>query len=133
MKLGKKITGNATFSFDYFKNDGFIGCKCQKCLSIINIPIEIYKSGTLVEHSSDDFKHHILPELIEQKIINLKNNKNSCHTNLSNYILWNMNALYLVILCETCNEKYISIFGMGELQPGREEVQFKGLWQILNR
>jgi hypothetical protein len=133
MKLGKMITGNANFSFDYFQNGGQISFDCIKCLSKIILNIEIYKSGKLVEQISDDFESSVLVELIKNKIVNLKNNENSWHLNLSKYILWNMNALYSISVCKKCKSTYISIFGMGELQPGREEVQFKGVWQILSR
>lgn len=52
---------------------------------------------------------------------------------LSKYILWHVDALYCIILCKTCSSKFLAIFGIGEIQPGREEVQFKGIWQIFNR
>lgn len=132
MVLGKKISGEANFSFQYFINGSFIGCDCLKCSSKLALYIEIYKSGKLVEHIYNDFTEDILTELIERKAINVRNDKNKWNLGLSKYILWNMDALYSLIECETCKTKFIAIFGMGELQPGREQVQYKGIWELKN-
>lgn len=133
MTLGKMIAGNASFSFNYFQKGGQIAFNCIKCASTMTLQIEIYTSGKLIEQIADDFEESILLELIEKKIVNLKNDKNSWHSSLRKYILWNMNALYSTTECKKCKTRYIVVFGMGELQPGREEVQFKGIWEILNR
>lgn len=133
MKLGRVIAGNANFSFDFFQNGGHIAFDCIECSKKNILNIDIYKTGKLVEQIVGDFEESILYELIEKKIVNLKNDKNSWDLNLRKYILWNVNALYSIAQCKTCKAEYVSIFGMGELQPGREEVQFKGIWQILNK
>lgn len=133
MKLGKIISGDANFSFQYFINGGYIGSTCSVCETKIALYIEIYKTGKLVEQITDDLDENILAELIENKIVNLRNDKTKRHLRLSKYILWNMDALYFIITCETCKTEFLSIFGMDEIQPGREQVQFKGIWQFINR
>ncbi|MGV3613077.1 MAG: hypothetical protein ACO1N0_19100 [Fluviicola sp.] len=128
----KNLAGSADFTFDYFGNGGFIGCICPDCKSEVKLQIEIYKSGKLVEHLKELFNQSLIDELLERKIIHLKDEKISHHNRLEKYILWNMDALYELISCIGCENAFISIFGMDELQPGREEVQFKGIWKLIS-
>lgn len=130
MSLGKRLTGSADFSFEYFINGGNICYDCNTCSSKVYFHIEIYKTGELVEQVTNDLDDTILYELISKNIVAIRNNKNKWNLGLSKYILRNMDALYSIIRCDTCNAKYMAIFGMGEIQPSREEVQFKGIWEL---
>jgi len=130
MKLDQKIIGAASFTFEYFTKGGYIGCTCPNCSSSIKLNIEIYKSGHLIEMLDQESNSELISELIDKKIINLKHESNKWNSGLKKYILWNMNARYELFQCITCDDQFISVFGMGELQPGREEVQFKGIWKV---
>ena len=132
MLLGEKISGAADFSFQYFTNGGYIGCECSKCSTKLELFIEIYKTGKLVEEITNDFNEDILTEIIKRKIVNIRVDADKWNLRLSKYVLWNMDALYSIIKCETCKTKFIAIFGMDELQPGREQVQYKGIWELKN-
>lgn len=130
MLSDKNLAGYATFSFDYFLNGGFISAICPNCNSEIKLQIEIYKSGKLVEELTKQFSADLIDQLVERKIVNLKDETLRFHERLTKYILWNMDARYEIISCKGCETPFISIFGMDELQPGREEVQFKGIWKL---
>ena len=130
MLLGEKISGEADFSFQYFTNGGFIGCDCSKCSAKLPLYLEIYKSGKLVEEITSDFNEDILTELIQRKAINIRDDTDKWSLRLSKYVLWNMDALYCILRCETCRTQYLAIFGMDEIQPGREQVQYKGIWEL---
>ena len=130
MLLGKNISGPAEFSFEYFNNNGFIGCKCSKCSEKIILDIDISKSGKLLEQITNELDETILNQLIKKKIINIKKDTNQADLRLSKYTLWHVDALYLTLVCKSCNSKFLAIFGMGEVQPGREQVQFKGIWEL---
>ena len=130
MLSGKNLAGYATFSYDYFLNGGFISCTCKDCNSDVNLSIQVYHSGKLVETLEDRYGIHLLQELLESNIVNLKDETNGFHYNLNKYILWNMDARYEIISCAGCQNTFLAIFGMAELQPGREEVQFKGVWKL---
>jgi len=129
MKLGKQISGTAEFSFEYFLSNGFIGCNCSKCSEKIIFNIEINKSGKPVEQITAELNKTILNQLIENKIINLKKDVIKGF-GLSKYSLWYVDALYSILICKSCNSKFLAIFGMGEIQPTREQVQFKGIWEL---
>ncbi|WP_343635046.1 hypothetical protein [Fluviicola sp.] len=131
MLSNQNLAGYATFSFDYFLNGGIISCTCPDCGSDIRLPIRIYQSGKLVEGLADVYGPQLIDELVEKRIVNIKDETSSVHSNLRKYILWNMDARYELISCKGCNNLFLSVFGMAELQPGREEVQFKGIWKII--
>lgn len=126
----KNLAGYATFSYNYFLNGGFISCTCKDCSSEVKLPIQIYRSGKLVETLEDHYGIDLLHELVERKIVNLKDETTRFHSNLSKYILWNMDARYEIISCTGCQNVFLALFGMAELQPGKEEVQFKGIWKL---
>lgn len=130
MLSNTNLAGYATFSFDYFLNGGFIACTCPDCKSEINLPIQIYHSGTLLEKLADQYSMHLIDELVERNIVHLKDEDSRVHYGLEKYILWNMDARYEVIPCKACSSEFLAVFGMAELQPGREEVQFKGIWKL---
>lgn len=120
----QNLAGYATFSFDYFLNGGIISCACPDCGSEVKLPLKIYHSGKLVEELTGVYSQQLIDELVEKRIVNIED------SNLHKYILWNMDARYEIIPCKGCSNAFLSIFGMAELQPGREEVQFKGIWKL---
>lgn len=128
--LANNLAGYATFSFDYFLNGGFIACSCPDCKSEIKLPIKIYHSGKLLKQLENESGMLLIDELVEKKIVNLKDETSRLFSRLEKYVLWNMDARYELISCAGCENRFISIFGMDELQPGREEVQFKGIWKL---
>ena len=130
MLLGKNISGSANFSYEYFINKGFIGCKCSQCSEKIILDIDISNSGKPVEQIAKDLNERVLNRLIEKKIINLKKGFEHRCLRLNKYVLWYIDAFYSIIICKTCNSKFIAIFGIGEVQPGRDQVQFKGIWEL---
>ena len=89
MVLGKNVSGPADFSFDYFTNNGFIGCKCSQCFEKIIFNIDISKSGKPVEQIPVELNGTILNQLIENKIINLKKDVIK-GLGLSKYSLWHL-------------------------------------------
>lgn len=129
MKLGKLLSGSADFSFDYFVNGGFVGCTCAYCSKDLRISIENYNSGKAVEHIVDDLGKYILGELIERKIVK-ENNNDKLRSSASKYMFRSMDALFIIVECEDCKTQYLSIFGMGETQPGREQIKYNGIWEV---
>ncbi|WP_323789326.1 hypothetical protein [Psychroserpens sp.] len=130
MKLGNQILGPADFSFDYFINNGFIGCSCSKCAEKLIITIQLHNSGKPVDQIIDEFDETILNQLIEHKIVNLNRDGKQGDLGFSKYILWHLDALYSIITCKSCSFNFLAIFGIGEIQPGRDQVQFKGIWEL---
>lgn len=126
-KLGKKIMSWATLPMDFFNEENAFVFRCKNCNYRIQLSIPYY-SGGLVEHLEKEEGFLDIQKLLEQKIINLRDEVKQL--NYSKYVLWNMNAHYLKINCSICSDSYITIFGMAELQPGREEIQFKGVWSL---
>ncbi len=126
MPLSTKVIGCATFTYDYFLKGGFIGCSCPNCSAKIEYAIKIFDSGKLVEKLSD----RLIIDLLKKRVINEKDESLSWHSHLRQYILFGMNALYEFIHCPGYDERFLTIFGMAEIQPGREEVQFKGIWRL---
>ena len=132
MILGKRILGGAIFSFDYFSNGGFIGFACIECKKDIKIEIVIYKSGILLEQldSKPEFKS-VLDRLSKLKIVSpYDKEKHKIWSVNSKYVLWGMDARYDIVNCNNCQKKHITIYGMAEIQPGREELQYKGLFEL---
>ena len=129
MKLGKRIIGAADFTFDYFVEGGFIGYSCPTCSAKQEFPLKMYDSGQLVETLEAD----LVNELLEKGIIHVNNKTQEWNACLSNYVLWNVDALFEFIDCLDCGHRSMAIFGMAELQPGREQVQFKGIWSLTHR
>jgi len=127
----QNLAGSATFSYDYFLNGGIISCSCPDCKTAVKLPVHIYQSGKLVEELKDLYSSQLIDELLERRIVNLKDENSQVHSNLQKYILWNMDAQYELISCTGCSNTFLAIFGMAEIQPGREEVQFKGIWKII--
>lgn len=130
MIADNNLAGYATFTFDYFLNGGFVGCTCSDCKSEVRLQIQIYHSGTLLEKLANQYSMPLIDELVERNIVHIKDETSRVHAGLEKYILWNMDARYEIISCAGCANKFIAIFGMAELQPGREEVQFKGIWKL---
>ncbi len=130
MQLGKNISASTDFSFEYFIKDGFIGCYCSKCSANILLDIEMFNLGKPVEKITNELDEIILNQLIKNKTINLKKDFTLGDLEVNKYILRHIDALYSVIICKSCSVKFIAIFGMGEIQPGREHVQFKGIWEL---
>lgn len=126
----QNLSGYATFSFDYFSNGGFIGATCPDCKSEIKLPLQIYHSGILVEQLEETYGQSLVDELVERNIVNLKDESSRFHSRFGKYVLWNMDARYEILSCPGCTNEFLTIFGMDELQPGREEVQFKGIWKL---
>ena len=126
----QNLSGYATFSFHYFSHGGFIGCKCPDCKSEIKLLLQIYRSGKPVEQLEEAYGSSLIDELVERNIVNLKDENSRVHARFGKYILWNMDALYEILSCSGCTNEFLTIFGMDELQPGREEVQFKGIWKL---
>ncbi len=130
MLSSQNLAGHATFSYDYFLNGGFIGCSCPDCHTELRIPIAIYRSGKLVAQLEELFGKTLLDELIERRIVNLKDETNRLQSHLEKYTLWQVNAQYELVSCTLCNNRFLAIFGMAEIQPGREEVQLEGVWKF---
>ena len=128
MKIEKQILGSADFSFDYFLKGGFIGWTCPHCSYENKLRLKIYQSGQLVEALDQE----LIDELVASKIVSIKDESSSIDSHLRKYVLWRMNAMYEKIRCDNCSQEMISIFGMAEIQPGREYIQFKGVWHLKN-
>ena len=124
MQLGKQIIGPNNFSFDYFLDGGVIDCTCLECGSKITLPIKIYQSG----HSVELLEKELIQDLVNGKVINLNDEPHQAHW--GKYVLWKVGAAYEFIHCPGCHRQLIAIFGMGELQPGLDQVQFKGIWYV---
>lgn len=126
MTIDKQIVGSADFSFDYFLKGGFIGWKCPKCGHENELKLKIYQSGQLIEK----LDRQLIDQLVENKIVNIRDESINIDSHLRKYILWRMNAMFEIIKCKSCSQEVIAIFGMAEIQPGREFVQFKGMWSL---
>lgn len=128
----KNLAGYATFTYNYFINGGFIGSSCPDCESEIKLPIRIYDSGKLIDSlEEEEDGMPLIDQLLERKIVSIKDETSRFESRLSKYILWNMDARYEILSCTGCSSKFLTVFGMDELQPGREEVQFKGIWKLI--
>jgi ribosomal protein S27E len=126
MKIEKQIIGSADFSFEYFLKGGFIGWTCPHCSHENDLRLKIYQSGQLIEKLDQE----LIDDLIEHKIVNIKDENINIDSHLRKYVLWRMNAMNEKIKCVNCSQEMISIFGMAEIQPGREYIQFKGIWSL---
>ena len=132
MQLGKRIMGGADLTFEFFSNGGFIGFKCSNCQTELKVDIQIYRSGILLDElDSIDGYQTVIEQLLKLRVVNLHQN-NQFSNAQTKYELWNMDALYDTIECHSCAKKHFTVYGMAELQPGREEVQFKGVFELLS-
>ena len=126
MVIDKQIVGSADVSFDYFLKGDSLAWKCSNCSNKNELKLRIYQSGQLVEK----LNQLLIEELIKKNIVNIRDENINIDSHLSKYVLWRMNAMFEVTKCENCSQEVISIFGMDEIQPGREYVQFKGMWSL---
>jgi hypothetical protein len=111
--------------FPDFKCDEVFSC--NKCKTQNDFKIEFFKSGQPLEQL---FKTNGLiskEKLIENKIARLPL-KGQNH--LGELTLWQVPANFLYKKCDNCDSKYIIVFGMGEIQPGRDSFQISGIWEI---
>ncbi len=126
MRINRQIVGSADFSFQHFLKGGFIGYNCPGCSSENKFSIKIYQSGIPIENLEPE----LIDDLVSNNIVNLNSESSKRHTHLSKYVLWRMDAKYEELKCDNCSVKMIAVFGMAEIQPSREYVQFKGIWSL---
>ncbi|WP_103865493.1 hypothetical protein [Aquimarina sp. I32.4] len=46
------------------------------------------------------------------------------------YLVYDLPTLYFMKKCDTCNEKFLIVFGYGESQPSKWVCKISSIWQI---
>jgi len=99
---------------------------CKTCNQINTIIIRPFETGHAL---SNLFVKNILSkELILKHGVAKKAAKWQSH--LGELILFNVPALYTFNKCGNCNQLFLLVFGIGEVQPGRMVCQISGLWRV---
>lgn len=102
---------------------------CVKCQAKNEFEIEFYKSGLPLELLYKTNKFISKEQLIAHTIARLPLKGQDY---LGELTLWQVSAHFLFKQCVSCDSNYILVFGMGEIQPGRESLQISGIWEIKN-
>jgi hypothetical protein len=102
--------------------------KCIKCFSLIHFLYNYYTT-----------KGYFLSEIIKEQLITqeelLKNASNIKKEEYAGadtefFLFGRKIALYNLIECEMCKSGYLIVFGEGEVQPGRDQFEIAGVWNI---
>lgn len=120
MHLGNSILGKANFSFDFFSKSGFIGFCCSNCKTTITMDFNFFTNGTCFNDVKNESEESI-KFLLKNNLIRSDN---------ESFKIFNLDAEYAIVKCKNCGQKNIAVFGIGELQPGREEIILKGIWEL---
>lgn len=120
MHLGNSILGKANFSFDFFSKSGFIGFCCSNCKTIIKMDFNFFTNGICFNDAKKE----------SEECVDFLLKNNLIARDVERFKILNLNAEYAFANCKNCNQENIAVFGIGELQPGREEIILKGIWEI---
>ena len=47
------------------------------------------------------------------------------------YLVGNLPTMYTKAKCNSCSEEYMTVFGVGETQPGKMECVVSGVWRVI--
>ena len=128
--LGYKVYQECSYTFSqYTEKNEQVSFNCLKCHSNNAIKLALYKSGRSINDLYQAERLITKEELLSNKAVRINNFPG--RENFGELSLWLVPALYEMVDCQFCNCSYLCIFGYGELQPSREEIQISGIWQMV--
>ncbi|RZS92435.1 hypothetical protein [Aquimarina brevivitae] len=109
--------------FEYNHPKVTIHFNCLKCCCNNNVDIINYQTGRnfndLVELGKIDVEYLLKNDIVRyDKAIS------------KYYIIQKLPTLYELLSCDSCQEKYMMFFSLGEYQPGRDICEVSGLLRI---
>lgn len=129
--LGKQVFNKREFSFKAFEDIGQkIGFKCLECSHKNTVLLPIYRAGRPINRLFSPVLPVAKRELIKNGAVRKalsKNNKNE-----EELMVGLTSARFESVFCQNCQKSYIAIFGMDEVQMGREIVEISGIWELVS-
>ena len=127
--LGKQVFNEKAYSFEEFQKIGQkVAYRCSKCHAQNKVKLAIYQAGQPIESLFEPDLVIEKSDLLEKKAVRKNDFKGK--QNLGELSLWFVAARFATSDCTNCEKRYIVVFGMGEIQMGREEVQISGIWEL---
>ncbi|MEL7354696.1 MAG: hypothetical protein AAFN38_25040 [Cyanobacteria bacterium J06560_5] len=129
--LGERVLGEREFSYAAFENIGQkIEFKCSECSCKNIVLLLIYRAGKPISRLLCPAGPIAKSELINNRAIREKISKSK--KNEGELMVGFTSARFEMVPCHNCQKSYITIFGMDEVQMGREIVEISGIWELVS-
>ncbi len=125
--LGKQaLVAKKHFSNDEIIPSAILKFTCNKCNHINTLKITPYESGFPIFQIYNEDNVLSKTELIDNKMLT-KTSPGRLH--FGELTVNDFPTLYFGTHCESCQSKYIGVFGYGEKQPGLTILDVSGIWE----
>ena len=101
--------------------------KCANCCNKLDFTIRMYSGGCVLSNLYKKNSFIEKNELLENKVANIADKH---YSHLGELAVDRLPAFYSSVICSDCNSHYLTVFGSGETQPSRDEMQITGIWEI---
>ena len=102
--------------------------ECGQCKTPLAIELRPFHGGFALTDLCQKYDFISEDELLDKGVAKRKTKPNTDRARLE--LDRGLPAIYGVISCEFCSKDFLLVFGFGEVQPGRDQCQVSGIWEI---